>query len=228
MSQWRELSLGRKCGHAVTALSLVLVFIAFTTPYWLASDPRVYSAQFLRSGLWEMCFRSYTNPEDLEMRKFYVGCRWILTYEYNTLRDSIEVPFFVAVQVFFTIGFTLLLLACVLLLAMHICLPASRAFTLLKVIIAVLFASAVSGTIAVIIFGARGDGRDWMPDPDHNYLSWSFALGVIGTFCTYVAAVLFWVDCRHIARKMDQQQGQQQQVYSMHPTQTQPPTQTRA
>ncbi|EEC20444.1 conserved hypothetical protein [Ixodes scapularis] len=225
MSDWSQLSLGRKAGYAFAALSLVLVFIAFATPYWLASDPRIYSAQLLRLGLWEACFRSFSNPNDLNMEKFYVGCRWVLTYEYNTLRDFIETPFFVAVQVFFTIGFTVLLLACVVLLAMHICLPAARAFQMLKVVIALLIASAVCNTIAVIVFGARGDGRDWMPDPDHNYLSWSFALGVIGAFCTYVAAVLFGVDSRRMAKKMYDQEVQQQ-AYSMNPTQTQ--QQTRA
>lgn len=89
--------------------------------------------------------------------------------------------------------------------------------------------AAVCNTIAVIVFGARGDGRDWMPDPDHNFLSWSFALGVIGAFCTYVAAVLFAVDSRRMARKLDEQE-QQQQAYGMNPTHTMgvPPPQTRA
>uniref|UniRef100_A0A023G4G7 Putative conserved plasma membrane protein n=1 Tax=Amblyomma triste TaxID=251400 RepID=A0A023G4G7_AMBTT len=229
MSGWSQMSLGRKAAYLFAAMSLVLVFIAFTTPYWLASDPRVYSAQLLRLGLWETCFRSFADPRDLNKEKYYVGCRWIFAYEYNTLRDFIEIPFFVAVQVFFTIGFTLLLLACVLLLAMHICLPSARTHQLLKVVIALLVASAVCNTIAVIVFGARGDGRDWMPDPDHNFLSWSFALGVIGAFCTYVAAVLFAVDSRRMARKLDEQEHQQQ-AYSMNPTHTMgvPPPQTRA
>lgn len=90
-SAWSRMSLGRKAGYLFAALSLVLVFIAFTTPYWLASDPRVYSAQLLRLGLWETCFRSFAHPGDLNMEKFYVGCRWIFAYEYNTLRDFIEI-----------------------------------------------------------------------------------------------------------------------------------------
>ncbi|KAH6934951.1 hypothetical protein HPB50_002484 [Hyalomma asiaticum] len=86
----------------------------------------------------------------------------------------------------------------------------------------------VCNTIAVITFGARGDGRDWMPDPDHNFLSWSFALGVIGAFCTYVAAVLFAVDSRRMARKLDEQEHQQQ-AFGMNPTHTMSaPPQTRA
>lgn len=34
--------------------------------------------------------------------------------------------------------------------------------------------------IAVIIFGARGDGRDWMPNWEHNDMGWAYALAVLG------------------------------------------------
>ncbi|CAN8027422.1 unnamed protein product [Ixodes persulcatus] len=190
MSDWSQLSLGRKAGYAFAALSLVLVFIAFTTPYWLASDPRIYSAQLLRLGLWEACFRSFSNPNDLNMEKFYVGCRWVLTYEYNTLRDFIETPFFVAVQVFFTIGFTVLLLACVVLLAMHICLPAARAFQMLKVVIALLIASAIPLFLSVAVFGGMCFERSWLQNPIYNHLSWAYALAVVAFFFHTVAAMM--------------------------------------
>lgn len=38
------------------------------------------------------------------------------------------------------------------------------------------------GFIAVIVFGAMGDNRDWMPHWDHNHLSWSFGLGECKTY----------------------------------------------
>ena len=40
-----------------------------------------------------------------------------------------------------------------------------------------IFFTGFFGFIAVIIFGAMGDNRDWMPHWDHNHLSWSFGLG---------------------------------------------------
>uniref|UniRef100_T1JEE8 Uncharacterized protein n=1 Tax=Strigamia maritima TaxID=126957 RepID=T1JEE8_STRMM len=64
---------------------------------------------------------------------------------------------------------------------------------------------ATFGTMAVIIFGARGDGRDWMPDPDHNYLSWSFALAVIGVYFLWVGSLLFFIEGRRGASKMANQ-----------------------
>ena len=43
-----------------------------------------------------------------------------------------------------------------------------------------LMAAAVCGTISLIIFGAEGDGRSFMPDWEQNYLSWSFGLAFVG------------------------------------------------
>jgi len=48
----------------------------------------------------------------------------------------------------------------------------------------------------VIVFGAKGDSRDWMPDWQNNYLSWSFAFAVIGVFSEYVAGILCLVESR--------------------------------
>lgn len=62
---------------------------------------------------------------------------------------------------------------------------------------------AICCTIAVIVFGIHGDGRDWMPDPDHNYLSWSFALAVVGAFFSYIAAVLFFIEASKAKKRED-------------------------
>ena len=57
------------------------------------------------------------------------------------------------------------------------------------------------GTVALIIFGALGDGRDFMPDWEHNYLSWSFGLAFVGAAFDYIAGVLFIVEARIMRRK---------------------------
>lgn len=49
------------------------------------------------------------------------------------------------------------------------------------------------------MFGIYGDDADWMPD--HNYLSWSYSLAVIGTFFSWVTAVLFWIENRILYKK---------------------------
>ena len=63
------------------------------------------------------------------------------------------------------------------------------------------FSIAAFGTIALIIFGANGDDRDYMPDWEHNFLSWSFGLGCIGVILQYINGVLFIVEARVIDRR---------------------------
>ncbi len=63
-----------------------------------------------------------------------------------------------------------------------------------------MFAGAL-GTIALIIFGALGDGRNYMPEWEHNYLSWSFGIAFVGLIFQYIAGVLFIVEARILHRR---------------------------
>ncbi|KAG8185108.1 hypothetical protein JTE90_014583 [Oedothorax gibbosus] len=76
--------------RGLAVFSFASVLLSFVTPYWLKCDKRYYGGVFLRMGLWETCFRSFHDPYDVKLRKYYAGCRWILTHEYNTLRGFIE------------------------------------------------------------------------------------------------------------------------------------------
>lgn len=69
-------------------------------------------------------------------------------------------------------------------------------------------------TIAVVVFGIKGDDRDWMPDPEHNFLSWSFGLAVVGAFFNWMASILFLVESRMIERK--EEKREREQHYGMH------------
>lgn len=56
--------------------------------------------------------------------------------------------------------------------------------------------SALSGTIAVWIFGLYGDGRDWMPNWEHNNIGWSYALAVIGVIGSYISGTMYLIEAR--------------------------------
>lgn len=80
--------------------------------------------------------------------------------------------------------------------------------------------TAVSGTIAIIIFGAYGDGRDWMQNWEHNNISWSYALAVFGVLFLYISGIMYLIEGRvhhkkhqrareatHSAYHMEQRKG---------------------
>lgn len=52
------------------------------------------------------------------------------------------------------------------------------------------------GLISIITFGARGDGRDWMPNWEHNDMGWAFALACVGVVMLMPSGALFMVEAR--------------------------------
>lgn len=55
---------------------------------------------------------------------------------------------------------------------------------------------AIFGLIAVIIFGARGDGRDWMPHWEHNDMGWAFACACVGVCILLPSGILYMTEAR--------------------------------
>lgn len=77
--------------------------------------------------------------------------------------------------------------------------------------------SGFSGLISVITFGARGDGRDWMPNWEHNDLGWAYALGVVGVIFLFPAGILFLVEARvHKYKRLHEMQSRDPSSYTMH------------
>ncbi|XP_023223004.1 uncharacterized protein LOC111624409 [Centruroides sculpturatus] len=198
-------------GCALVFLSAVVVIIAFATPYWLVSDGQLPVEHFEKLGLWEACFKSFSDP-NFRFDKEYRGCMWILDEDYTVIYDILEKPFFIAVQVLYTLGFIAVLGECLGFLGYIFCVPSEKAVTALVLLSVLAFSAGILHTIAVIVFGALGDGRDWMPDPDNNYLSWSFGLAAIGAILQLIAAVLFLLESVITRRRLAKEQ---QQLYAM-------------
>jgi hypothetical protein len=197
-----------------TFFAAIFTIIAFSTPNWLVSDNRQPVKRFERLGLWEACFHKFRDTNYLYDREF-VGCSWLFDEDYAFLLDFLEPPFFIATQVLYTIGFVFLLFACIGVLAIQLCFVIDREIFAMKVLSVIMFLAALFSTIAVIIFGVRGDDRDWMPDHDHNFLSWSFGLAVVGVFFEWMSAILFWAESRILFKK---ELKREQQMFNLEPT----------
>ncbi|XP_037083012.1 uncharacterized protein LOC119103536 isoform X2 [Pollicipes pollicipes] len=179
----------------LTLLSILAVVIAFATPCWLETDGSLDHPKFVKLGLWTVCFEDFQERLRLyEMR--FSGCRWVLDEEYQIIDYLVRPQFFIAVQLFFTLCFMACLLSGGLVVLAVCCMDDEREALFLRIISGVLGVAAVCGTISVITFGVLGDSRDWMPDYDHNNLSWSFGLGVVGVVLAALAGLLFWVEAR--------------------------------
>ncbi|KAF2344774.1 PMP-22/EMP/MP20/Claudin superfamily, partial [Trinorchestia longiramus] len=100
-------------GWAAVALQVIgflLISVAMFTRSWIAAESKAYGTSVDKIGLWWQCFRSYSVPKDIYHQRLFVGCRWIFdafTTGYDDVREMLATPFFVAVQVFFTLCFML-------------------------------------------------------------------------------------------------------------------------
>ncbi|ODN02226.1 hypothetical protein Ocin01_04467 [Orchesella cincta] len=123
-SYYKKRTLSGTVAIFVFLLAVILILVAFSTPYWLESDKRIVGSKFEKLGLWTHCFRSLPDPYDPAMGRFFSGCRWIFdpfTTGYQEIRSFLVPPFFVAVQFFFTMCFVTLLIAIVLVPAYILC-----------------------------------------------------------------------------------------------------------
>lgn len=180
----------------IAVVSFLLILIAFSTPNWLESDNVLRHPKFQRIGLWEVCFVNFSEPHYWYDTTFD-SCWWIFEEEFYIIFNFLLPGFFVTVQFFFTLCFTLHLIGICCVLLYMICSRENYRFVHLLVFLgALLNFSALSGTIAVYIFGLYGDGRDWMPNWEHNNIGWSYALAVIGVIGSYVSGTLYLIEAR--------------------------------
>lgn len=199
-------SLAGNCGIGVFIIALVTVALAFGTPSWLASDPKIRSARLDRLGLWTYCFRSLPDPLDQYQRRFFVGCRWVydpFTTGYDKIRGFLLPAFMVTTQFFFTLCLIGVLVSTILVLIFFLCAgPDQKRFVLLiKCIGYIMLGAGLCGSIAVIVFACTGNTDGWMPDHPNNYLGWSFGLGVVGSVACIVTAALFLTEANIQGKK---------------------------
>lgn len=69
--------------------------------------------QLLISGLWTVCFQNFQ-----DIHRFYdvrfTGCMWVFEEEYYIIHDFLLPGFYISVQFFFTLTFTLMLVSALL------------------------------------------------------------------------------------------------------------------
>lgn len=183
-------------GFVLNLVSLCLQIIAFVSPYWFQSWPRVHSP-FKKIGLWEACFAGLILHRD-PTEKAYHGCWWVLAPEYWQIQQWLMPWWFIITQVTCTVCLLIQILNVVIGLVVWCktmpnytsSVKSRPPIGLIQATTVLTIVEAIAMGLVVILFGCSVYiDRVWMPRHDLNYLSWSYGLEVIGAFLLIFASM---------------------------------------
>ncbi|XP_050723815.1 uncharacterized protein LOC127002171 isoform X2 [Eriocheir sinensis] len=165
----------------VAFVATIFFVISFTSPYWLQSYSYTYS-DFNNMGLWEFCFNGFRYPKYQYDHKF-MGCNYIFSEEYRIIWSWMLPAWFMAVQTFMTIALlasmTTLVAASLVLVRWPMQMIMRYEWHIIGFCFICQAATVVAIFFAVLVFGLMCWSRDWLLNPNFNYLSWSYALAVL-------------------------------------------------
>ncbi|XP_063876707.1 uncharacterized protein LOC135109309 isoform X1 [Scylla paramamosain] len=177
----------------VAFVGTIFFIISFISPYWLQSYSYTYS-KFQNMGLWEFCFDGFRYPKYQYDHKF-MGCNYIFAEEYRIIWQWMLPAWFMAVQTFMTIALlasmTTLVTMSLILVRWPLQIIMRYEWHLTGFCFICQAVTVVAIFFAVLVFGVMCWSRDWLLNPNFNYLSWSYAFAVVaGGFHAFSGFVL--------------------------------------
>jgi hypothetical protein len=196
----------------LNVFSLACLIIAFITPYWYISWPRVYSG-FKKIGLWEVCFAGFYIGRNPSTRSYH-GCWWILAPEFQSIRNLVMPPWFIIVQILITVCLVIEIINLIFVVIIWIRtrsydssgLGKRRApFNLVQAATVITITTTVLKVISVLMFGLGAEyDINWMPNQNINYPHVSYGLAIVSTFMSMFGSTAHQV-FRSIVREEYQQ-----------------------
>lgn len=193
--------------------SLVLL-ISFSAPYWLESWYETRGdTQFVRLGLWDVCFDNYRHPP-YQYDETFTGCHWIHSYYYQNIRDWLMPGWFIFVQAMMTLALIFELIALIILSVLLMRYLLRYEIVLLTAAFVLEALTALPTFLAVSVFGGMAFSRSWLLYPNFNHLSWAYAFAVVAFFFHSFTALML---LREAFNARERRKREHNLVYNMQP-----------
>ncbi|XP_067665560.1 uncharacterized protein [Haliotis asinina] len=182
-------------GLIFTVITFVCFMVGFSSPNWIEHFNKYTERQFVKMGLWEVCFKQWSYYKDY-LGKKYNGCWWIFSFEYRPVWSWLNPPWLLAIQVLMVLTL-MIMMVCLIFVIMYFvkCCPANKEKHYVMFSYILNFTAGAFIGISVIMFGIKADtDRQWLPHPDSNYLSWSFGFAVLSAFFALFAGMCLLVE----------------------------------
>lgn len=172
-------------------ISSMILLISFAAPYWLESYRETRGdTQFIRLGLWEVCFNKYQHPP-YQYDETFDGCHWIHGYYFQNIRDWLMPGWFMFTQAMLILALIFELLALIVLSMLMMRYFLRYEIVLLTAVFVLEALTALPLFLAISVFGGMAFSRYWLLYPNFNHLSWAYAFCVVAFFShTFTACMV--------------------------------------
>jgi len=181
-------------GSVFSFVGCLFLVVSFSSPYWLASweDTR---SPFLNLGLWTACFNLFRHPK-VQFDNIYHGCYPVLGDDFRMIVYWMVPGWMIMVQVLCTASLVACLVSQVCSVGLLLRFPAKEVLRFERKLLLVggtlnMTASFLMLT-ALLIFPSYCWSRDYLLYPNYNYLSWSYAAGLLSVIALSFASAAYF------------------------------------
>lgn len=203
-------------GTALSFVGCLFLVVNFSSPYWLVSWEDTKSP-FLNLGLWTACFNLFRHPK-VQFDHIYHGCYSVHGDDFRMIVYWMVPGWMILVQVLCTASLVTCLASQVCSVSLLLRFPAKFVLRFERRLLLMggtlnLIASFLLFT-ALMVFSSYCWSRDYLLYPNYNYLSWSYASGLLSVITmTFASAAYF----QELLSSKEREYKNKAVLYSLYP-----------
>lgn len=184
----------------ICSVGFIFFLLSFGTGNWL--EPNANDNQgFLSLGLWEACFRNWRYYKD-PTQNIYDGCRWMLSADFDAIREWIWPSWMQGVQGIMCVSLVLeISVVIVYVIVMFHMLRQKYVYITLLVTAGANFISAFFCAVSLIVFHTKAlNDLRWIENNEKQNQGWSFFILIPAILCFIISGVTTVMAARRFRR----------------------------
>ncbi|XP_048727031.1 uncharacterized protein LOC125645523 [Ostrea edulis] len=184
----------------VCSAGMIFFLLSFGTGNWL--QPNANDNQgFLSLGLWEACFRSWRYYKD-PTQNVYDGCRWMLSSDFDAIREWIWPSWLRGVQGIMCVSLILQIFVIIgYVIVMFHMLRQKFIFITLLITAGINFISAFLCFVSLIVFHTKAlNDLRWVENEEKHNQGWSFYILIPAIVCFVISGLTTIMAARRFRR----------------------------
>jgi hypothetical protein len=183
------------CGSLCMHFNFILFIIGFASPYWLKSNAKDVSSEFINMGLWNVCFSKYKNLQTSGNKNFD-GCIWIQSNDLIKLRRWLLPNWLIAIQILES--FCICLIAVIMVSILYGLIInknkiRKKFYYILYITVMLVFLDLLIIT-CLLLFGINSFFHEWTPENNQNeeenvFIYWSFWIQCISLLLAIIGSI---------------------------------------